>query len=249
MTRFATAEENEPAASPRGGPGAASVSVLILARNEADNLDTLLPAVSEALAGLGLDFETVVVDASSPDGTAEVAARRGARPVAQREPGYANALRQGFRECAGDLVLALDADCSHRPEFFADLLAAIDGADVVVASRYVAGGSAVMPAGRRFLSWALNRVYGAALGLPVRDLSSGFRLYRASALREIDARGDHFDVLPEILALAHFAGRTVREVPFRYAPREAGVSKARVIAFGPSYVRTLARCVRARFRR
>ena len=50
-------------------------------------------------------------------------------------------------------------------------------------------------------------------------------------------------------AVAHFAGRTVREVPFRYSPREAGVSKARVVAFGPSYVRTLARCLRARFRR
>jgi dolichol-phosphate mannosyltransferase len=192
----------------------------------------------------GMRFEMIVVDASSPDGTAEVAERRGARAVQQARPGYANALRQGLRECRGAYVLALDADFSHRPEFVATMLEAMDDADIVIASRYVRGGSAEMPLARRVLSRALNRVFAVVLRLPYRDLSSGFRLYRASALDGLDVRGYHFDVLPEIVALAHAAGRRVREVPFRYHPREAGVSKARVLAFLPSYLRTLARCAR-----
>jgi len=231
--------------SERGAQGA-SVSVLILARNEADNLDRLLPALAELLELEGVGYELVVVDAASPDNTAEVSRRHGARTVQQERPGYANALRQGFRCCSGDFVLALDADQSHRPEFIGTLFAAMDEADLVIASRYVTGGSAVMPASRRLLSLMLNRTFSVALGVPIRDLSSGFRLYRASLLREIETRGDHFDVLPELAALAVFGGRRVVEVPFRYHPREAGVSKARVLAFGPSYLRTLVRCWLAR---
>jgi dolichol-phosphate mannosyltransferase len=223
-----------------------SLSVLMLARNEAENLDVLLPALVALLGRAQVTAELVVVDAGSPDGTAAVAARHGARVVCQRLPGYANALRQGFTECTGDYILTLDADMSHRLEFVEPLLAAGPTADLVVASRYVASGSAEMPAARRALSVTLNGIFGRALGLPTKDLSSGFRLYRRQALLALRPRGDYFDVLPEIVALAHFAGQRVREIPFHYHPREAGVSKARILRFAPSYVRTLVRCWRAR---
>jgi dolichol-phosphate mannosyltransferase len=238
-------EKDRAEAIPSGRPGV-TLSVLILARNEAENLDALLPSIADILGHAGVAHEVIVVDAASPDGSAEVAARHGARVVRQSRPGYANALRQGFAECAGELVLTLDADLSHRPEFVAEMLGAAEAADLVIASRYVASGSAEMTASRRALSLALNRVFGLALGLPIRDLSSGFRLYRRSALEELRPRGDYFDVLPEIVALAHIGGHRVREVPFHYHPREAGVSKARVLRFAPSYVRTLLRCWRER---
>jgi dolichol-phosphate mannosyltransferase len=181
----------------------ALLSVLILARNEAQNLDDLLPHIGKTLAGIGRKFEIVVVDADSPDGTAAVALRHNARVVAQHGSGYANALRQGFAECNGGFILAMDADFSHRPDFFAQMIHAVEAADVVVASRYVAGGSADMPTSRRLLSALLNRVFARVLGLPTRDLSSGFRMYRRQALQGIAARGEYFDVLPEIIALAH----------------------------------------------
>lgn len=222
---------------------AETLSVLILTRNEAENLEALLPEVAAVLGGANVSFEVVIVDADSPDGTADVARRLGARVVAQREPGYANALRQGIAECTGDYVLTLDADMSHGPDFIVDLLGAREEAEIVIASRYVEGGGADMPAGRRVLSFVLNRVFATALGLRIEDLSSGFRLYRRSALAELAPEGAHFDVLPEIVALARFRGHRVREIPFHYRPREAGVSKARVLEFAPSYVRTLARCV------
>jgi dolichol-phosphate mannosyltransferase len=222
------------------------VSVLILTRNEADNLDRLLPAVAQALEREGARYEFVVVDAASPDGTADVARRRGARVVDQQQPGYANAWRQGVAECRGDYILALDADCSHRPDFIAALIAAIEHADIVVASRYVDGGSADMSLDRRFLSGVLNVLFARALGVPQRDLSSGFRIYRRAALSTLVPRGVHFDVLPEILALAHFGGLRIAEIPFRYHARETGVSKASVLKFAPAYLRTLLRCWRAK---
>jgi dolichol-phosphate mannosyltransferase len=223
-----------------------TLTVLILTRNEAENLEVLLPRIIAVLAGEALRFDLLVIDADSHDGTAEVAARHGARVIAQRAPGYANALRQGLAASTGDYVLTLDADMSHQPEFILDLLGARDEADLVIASRYVPGGGAEMPRHRLWLSLALNRVYGAALGLSILDLSSGFRLYRREAIASLVPRGKHFDVMPEIVAgVIHRGGRVV-EVPFHYQPREAGVSKARVLGFGPSYARTLVRCVRGR---
>lgn len=233
----------------RSGEPVRPLSVLILTREEATNLTALLPAVAEAIDRAGVPYELVIVDADSPDGTAEVAERHGARVVRQSAKGYANALRQGFRECAGEYVLTLDADLSHRPELVGELLRAAEDADLVIASRYVAAGRADMPGTRRALSVALNRVFGTALGVPTRDMSSGFRLYRRRTLMELAPLGDHFDVLPEIVALSHFSGHRVREVPFHYRARADGVSKARVLQFGPSYARTLVRCWRERARR
>lgn len=222
------------------------LSVLILARNEAENLKRLLPDLARELGPTGAAYEIIVVDADSPDGTADVARCFGARVVTQAAPGYANALRQGLAECTGERVVALDADLSHGPDVIGTLLGAGADADLVVASRYVPGGRADMPLSRRVLSWILNRVYGVTLGVPTRDLSSGFRVYRRAAFDALAPRGDYFDVLPELVALAHFRGLRVREVPFHYRQRGAGVSKARVVQFAPSYLRTLLRCWRLR---
>ncbi|MEO8460833.1 MAG: glycosyltransferase [Dokdonella sp.] len=227
-----------------GGKSDSSISVLILARNEAANLQTLLPEIRDVLVRSGRKFEIVVIDGQSQDGTARVAELHGARVLSQRHPGYANALRQGIATCAGDFVVALDADYSHRPDFVESLLLASADADIVVASRYVAGGSADMSVDRRALSVIINRVFGFLLRVPIRDMTSGFRVYRRAALQSLEPRGEHFDALPELLALAHFAGRLIREIPFHYHPREAGLSKANALKFAPAYLRTLLRCWR-----
>ncbi|MBK6315256.1 MAG: glycosyltransferase [Blastocatellia bacterium] len=224
------------------------LSVLVLTRNEAENLESLLPEVSRVLRAAGHEYEITVVDAASKDGTEDVARRHGASVIQQSVPGYANALRQGIAACTGDAILTIDADLSHRPSFILDLLDRRDDAEILIASRYVAGGSADMPASRLVLSRVLNILFGRLLGIDVRDMSSGFRLYDRRVVQSLDARGEHFDVLPELVALALEAGHRVVEVPFHYHPRDAGVSKARIIAFGPSYARTLGRCLAARWR-
>jgi SAM-dependent methyltransferase len=120
-----------------------------------------------------------------------------------------------------------------------DLLAAGNQADLVIASRYVMFGHAVMPSSRLWLSRILNWTYTTILGLPIADVSSGFRLYRRVLLDELHATAAHFDVLPELVVQAYARGFRVREIPFHYRPRAGGTSHARVLAFTPSYLRTL----------
>src|SRR3989440_3871380 len=218
-------------------PGCA-LTVVIPALNEAANLEEVLPIVAEALTGLGVSHEVIVVDGGSTDGTQDVVRKHGARLVSQKLPGFGGAYRAGFEQARGEYVLTLDADGSHDPAFLGDLWSARLEGDVVIASRYVPGGAADMPGWRRLLSRVLNITFRRGLSLPVDDLSSGFRLYRATVLRELNLAASDFDVLEEILIRTLAAGYRVVEVPFRYRARVAGRSHARLFKFAVSYLRT-----------
>ena len=218
-------------------PGCA-LTLVIPALNEAVNLERILPVLTKALSALGPTSEIIVVDGGSTDGTQAVIRKYDARLVSQRLPGFGGAYRAGFEQARGEYVLTLDADGSHDPAFLGDLWAARLRGDVVIASRYVLGGAADMPAWRRLLSRVLNLTFRRGLSLPVHDLSSGFRLYRRTVLRELKLTAGDFDVLEEILIRALAAGYRVVEVPFRYRARVAGRSHARLFKFAVSYLRT-----------
>jgi dolichol-phosphate mannosyltransferase len=217
------------------------LTVLIPVLNERDNLTVLLPRLARVLGRLGCASEVVVVDGGSADGTAESAAELGARVVVQREPGYGGALREGFAAAAGEFVLTLDADLSHDPDFIAKLWRARDQADIVIASRYAKGGVAFMPWERRVLSGVLNRFFAVGLGLPVRDMSSGFRLHRRGALADLKLSGRNFEIIEEVLVKAYAAGWRVLELPFTYFPRHRGSSHARIVRFGIDLLKAFGR--------
>jgi len=217
------------------------LTVLIPVLNERDNLAVLLPRLARVLGQLACTSEVVVVDGGSGDGTAETAAELGARVVVQREPGYGGALREGFAAAAGEFVLTLDADLSHDPDFIAKLWRARDQADIVIASRYAKGGVAFMPWERRLLSGVLNRFFAIGLGLPVRDMSSGFRLHRRAALADLKLSGRNFEIIEEVLVKAYAAGWRVLELPFTYFPRHRGSSHARIVRFGIDLLKAFGR--------
>jgi SAM-dependent methyltransferase len=98
-----------------------------------------------------------------------------------------------------------------------------------------------MPVVRRILSRILNVTFSRAISLPVRDVSSGFRLYKAALLREMPIQSLHFDVLEEVLIHAFGAGWRIIEVPFHYKPRASGRSHAKLLQFGWAYLKTLLR--------
>ena len=118
----------------------------------------------------------------------------------------------------------MDADCSHRPIFIEEFWRQRHAAEMLIASRYVAGGQADMGVVRRLLSHVLNRTYARALSLDLRDLSSGFRLYRRAVLNNLTVTARDFDILQEILLRVHAQGWRIREVPFHYTARGAGRS-------------------------
>ncbi len=217
------------------------LTVLIPALNEAENLLSLLPDVESVLRKMPVDFEVVVVGGSPGDDTRLLVERAGARFVGQTGRGYGRALSEGFAAANGEFVLTMDADHSHEPAFIRTLWDHRGESKLVIASRYVACGSAKTGIFRSVLSRLLNGFYRRVLGIPFQDLSSGFRIYPAAGLRKIDPRGRDFDILPEVLVLWYSAGLSVLEVPFHYRPRRKGRSRVRLFRCGWSYLTTLLR--------
>src|ERR1017187_826441 len=214
------------------------VSVILPVVNEAENLSALIPRLIALLDRERLTHEIVVVDGASSDGTRETAEALGARVVAERRRGYAGALETGIAEARGDYVLPPDADQSHDPDFIVKMWRARPRADIVIASRYALGGVAYSGFVRRFTSWLLNVVLRRMLSMPVRDLSSGYRLYRREVLANLELTATNFEVLEEILVKAYASGFSVVEVPFTYFPRGAGRSHAKLVSFGWKILRS-----------
>ena len=214
------------------------LSVVIPALKEGPNLAILLPQLREVLQSFKIRSEVLIITRDADAQTSDAAERIGARVIEQTGRGFGGAILSGFRAAVGEYIVTMDADLSHPPTFVRDLWLRRHRGEVVIASRYVPGGSARMPLSRKLLSRVLNRFFRRGLSLPVSDLSSNFRLYRAHILRNLTLDARDFNILPEILIRIHAEGWKAEEVPFAYAPREHGSSNARVLKFGLTYLRT-----------
>ncbi len=221
------------------------LSIVLPAWNEAPNLELLLPRLKNYLEKDNISYEIIVVDGGSTDQSRQVATTNGAHFVKQTERGYGGALMTGFAMAKGDYVATLDADGSHPPETLLEMWHARSTADIFIGSRYILGGASDADWFRQFLSWILNGVYRITLGLPVRDVSSGFRLYSRHCLKlRVEARD--FEFLEELLAKQYYLKCKIREVPFHYKPRAFGTSHARLFVFGKLYLKSIARIRRER---
>jgi dolichol-phosphate mannosyltransferase len=212
----------------------ADTLVIIPTYNELANLESIIDRVLAASDRV----DVLVVDDSSPDGTGELADRiaetseRVAVMHRGQKSGLGGAYRAGFAwGLAHDYasLVEIDADGSHRPEQLPDLLAAAERADVVLGSRWVAGGGAPGWALRRALLSRAGSFYARhALGLPVHDVTGGYRVFSAAALWAIDfasveAQGYCFQI--EMAWRAQLAGLRIAEVPITFTERTIGVSK------------------------
>jgi len=223
------------------------LSIVIPALNEAENLRLLLPLIREVIDELGVRAEIIVVDGGSADDTKSVVEQLDARVVEQTERGFGGALLAGFAAATAPYVITMDADLSHPPVFLKDFWLMRSDADLLIASRYIAGGQADMAISRRILSTLLNRTYALLLGMKLRDLSSGFRMYDRKVLATLDLRARDFDALEEILVKIHINKGRIKEVPFHYKVRHAGQTHAKLLRFAWAYSRTLVRMCRLRY--
>ena len=209
--------------------------VIIPTYNESANIRRLL----ERILSLGREYEALVVDDSSPDGTGEIVAalaaseprihmiRRGAKM------GLASAYISGFRmalRTGADLIYQMDSDFSHDPDDLRRLGEAATGSNVVIGSRYVAGGATPgWPLHRSLVSQVANRSARVLLGIPIHDATGGFKCWSRRALASLpldSIRSTGFAFQVEMNYLAWRSGFPLVEVPITFEDRKAGRSKA-----------------------
>ncbi len=214
---------------------AVRVVVVVPTYNEADNIVTLCERVRTSLP----DAELLIVDDSSPDGTAALARQAGERlgniVVLEQthKGGLGAAYRAGFGaaiEGGAEICIQIDGDLSHDPAVLPALIANIEhGADLAIGSRYVPGGRTVdWPPTRQALSRWGNRYAAGVLGLAVNDATAGMRAYSVAALQRMDfetVRADGYGFQVEMTHRLVRAGGRIVEFPITFSERIAGESK------------------------
>lgn len=207
--------------------------------NEAENL----PLMAEALFALPVaDLHLLLVDDNSPDGTGKIADLLAAKYMGQVHvihnkgkgglgPAYIRGMKAAV-SIGADYIMQMDADFSHQPKYVPQLIATLEnGYDVVIASRFVAGGSVDEDwhLHRKLLTYFANRIYvPTILGLKVREATGGFRIWRREALIGLDldrVRSNGYIFQVEITYLAHKMGYRMTEMPIHFPDRARGKSK------------------------
>jgi len=197
--------------------------------NERDRLAELVHRLFDGAKTYGIDLEVVIVDDNSPDGTGQIAdelAQAHRVQVVHRtgKLGLGTAVVAGFALATADTVGVMDADFSHPPALLPRMFAAFKrtNADVLVASRYVPGGSTPnWPFSRRFMSRSACLL---ARGLsPIRDAASGYFLIRRDIARRVTIKAGGFKICLELIVRAW--PTVLVELPYQFDDREQGESK------------------------
>jgi len=205
------------------------LSVVVPAYNEVDSLPHLIERLEQVLDPLGYDYEILIIDDGSTDGTFDALAELAAtRPRLHgisfsRNFGKAAALSAGFHTAVGDLIVTMDADLQDDPEEVPNLLAAIDeGYDLVSGWKQDRKDSFIKNQTSKVFNWATSRM----CGLRLHDFNCGLKAYRRRGTGTVRLYGDMHRYVP---ALAHMAGFRVKEIKVRHHARRYGVTK-----YGPA---------------
>jgi glycosyltransferase involved in cell wall biosynthesis len=215
------------------------VSVVIPARNEAKSLPHVLPRLPSWV------HEVILVDGLSVDDTSAVAKLEmpAIRIVEQTGRGKGNALREGFINCTGDVVVAIDADGSMDPlemDRYVELIAM--GFDYVKGSRMLPGGSSEDLTGiRRIGNWIFRTLTNLMTGSRYSDLCYGYFAFRRGTIDELELMGDGFEIETEINIRAHRAGLRIAEVPSVESDRRHGESQLNAFKDGLRILLTIFR--------
>ena len=233
------------------------IGIVIPMYNEEENVETLLTSLIHVLEEEGLKAVVLVVDDGSTDDTsglleASVAKHPNLRVLSHDvNRGLGVAITDGAKALMDevDVLVFMDGDLTHDPDELPRLLAAVEAADLVIGSRFAQGGAVVgVPAFRRALSRISNPLFRLLLGLPVSDVTSGYRAARSEVWRRIEPSSTGFTIQMETASQARNAGFQLVEVPITLTFRERGSSKFHL---GPGmivgYLSMLARLVAGRF--
>ena len=223
--------------------------VMIPTYNEKENIGKL---INQVLALKIENLEMVVIDDSSPDGTAEIVKGIASKNkkvhliLRTKNKGRGYAGKAGYKyalEHNADYIIEMDADFSHNPEYIPELLKKIKECDLVLGSRAVKGGKEV---GRNIIRMVITKIANfyirTLLGLNVKDTNSGFRCFRRSVLEnigvdKITSKGP--SIVQEVLFMAHLKGFKIKEIPILFRERKVGTSKLGIPQLFGGYIMVL----------
>jgi dolichol-phosphate mannosyltransferase len=214
------------------------LGLVIPTLNEAGNMQTLLNRLQRALEPVHIEYELIVVDDESTDGTAEIVQRHADRDprvrlfVRKGQRGLAGAVIHGWAHTDATLLGVIDADLQHPPEILPELLnALLNGKDIAIASRYISDNRDSVGEWNktrllisRASTWATTRLQRKEVR--IKDPMSGFFVVRRECVEDVELQPQGFKILLEILVKGQI--RSVMEVPFHFAARHSGKSKANV---------------------
>ena len=225
-------------------------SILILTKNEGQNIEYVVKSVDAEFQRLGISHEFVIVDGHSTDNTLEILKAvlpESGRVITQQGDCFAAAMREGFKACNGEYILLLDGDGSHSADHIEQFVAQGEQYALVVGSRFVNGGGGNLSS-RHILSFILNHMFSMIVNLPIKDSSSGFRRYkRAELLKIVDSlQSRYFEVQIEIIDKLLGINDLVTEIPIFFHNRREGTSKANIIKYGMAFMKLLVRLLKNR---
>jgi glycosyltransferase involved in cell wall biosynthesis len=208
-----------------------SISAVLPAFNEEENIETAATRMADVLRSLNLgDWEVIIVDDGSEDGTGEIADRLAANDpdhirVFHHRPnrGYAEALKTGFTSARHQLIFYTDSDNQFDVKELKNLLPLIENADLVCGFRIYR----FDPLTRLILSWGFNLLVRIIFRINVRDVDCAFKLFRREVFDKVTIESKKFFVDAEVLAKAKYYGFRMVEVGVRHYPRQAGRSTVR----------------------
>jgi len=220
------------------------LSVVIPAYQEEENLNVLLSRINDVLQAIE-GSEVLVIDTRvAMDDSKKVCKENNAIYI-NRVGGdnYGDAVRTGIMYAKGRYIIFMDADGSHTPEFIKELFVQRDNYDVVVASRYTAGGRTENNKILTLMSLFLNITYSLVLDLNCKDVSNSFKLYQADQLKKIKLNCKNFDIVEEIFLKLKRSKKSLKilEIPYCFKQRLYGKTKRNLFIFLVSYLFTILR--------
>lgn len=221
------------------------LSLILPCYLEEENLRLLLPRLVKELITIGDTFEILIVDTmQTMDNTTDICIENNATYIS-REMGnnYGDAIRTGIKYAQGKYTIFMDADGSHSPEFVHNLYKYKNEYDVVIASRYIIGGSTDNSRLLILMSYITNITYSRILNLPYKDISNSFKLYKTNYLKGLTLKCKNFDIVEEILYKIKRDHKeiTVLEIPFSFKERMFGHTKRNLFFFILTYIITIIR--------
>jgi dolichol-phosphate mannosyltransferase len=219
------------------------LSVIIPAYCEEENLRIILPRLKTVLASLKIKYEINVIDTMAPMDNSQEVCLDNEVNYRHRENSnfYGDAVRTGIKYAQSQKIIFMDADGSHTPEFIPRLLEYGREYDVVIASRYIAGGMTDNSFVLILMSKIVNIVYSKVLDLQCKDVSNSFKLYQSEMLKKLQLYSNNFDIVEEILFKLKKQKNDlkIKEIPYTFKERMFGHTKRNLIVFAFSYIYSL----------